>query len=201
MGEGVIAEIMPFGEYSLNESRIGGAVLADNKEGRVDALLLEDVQDFGRPVRARSIVERQRDFARHFSSPPDHKRGGHFRVGLSRDRGVRVVDFDRARACRGFSRNLQKLAASNEIDVGARVDGFERGWRRRAIVSGHDLPDGWIFGAEPPQSVASRAIFIGGAQMVISCHRVEEPDTMGTAIFQIREARIERLGIEFDRHL
>ena len=45
--ERMVAEIVPFGEHSLNKSRIGGAVLADNEEGRVDALLLEDVQDLG----------------------------------------------------------------------------------------------------------------------------------------------------------
>ena len=37
--------------------------------------------------------------------------------------------------------------------------------------------------------------------MVIGCHRVEEPNTVRAAVFQIREARIERLGIEVDRHL
>ena len=50
MGEGVIAEIVPLGESSLHKSRIGGAVLADDEEGRVDALFLQDVEDFRRPM-------------------------------------------------------------------------------------------------------------------------------------------------------
>ena len=40
VGEGVIAEIVPFRQDALHEPRIGGAVLPDDEEGRMNALFL-----------------------------------------------------------------------------------------------------------------------------------------------------------------
>ena len=51
VGEGVVAEIVPLGQHALHEPRMGRAVLADDEEGRVNALLLQDVEDFWRPLR------------------------------------------------------------------------------------------------------------------------------------------------------
>ena len=43
MREGVIADLMALGQHALDKPRVGLAVLSDDEEGRLDALLLQDI--------------------------------------------------------------------------------------------------------------------------------------------------------------
>ena len=90
VGEGVIAEIVPFRQHALHEPRIGRAVLSDDEEGRVDALRLQDIEDFGRPFGAWAIVEGERELARNLPAAADHEGGGHLCIGFPDDGGVRA---------------------------------------------------------------------------------------------------------------
>ena len=57
MGKSVIADVVSLGEDAPQQVRIGLGVLADDEETGVNAFLLQHVEDLGRPVRIRTVVE------------------------------------------------------------------------------------------------------------------------------------------------
>ena len=86
----------------------------------------------------------------------------------------------------------------DEVHVVRRQDFGERGRRRRIIGSRKDGPDRGVLRAKSPERIADRAVFVRRAQLIVSRHRVEEPNPVRSAGVAIGIAGVERLGIEFD---
>ncbi len=57
MRERVIADVMAFFIFALDEFRDGTGILTDDEEGGVDMLFLQDVEDLRRPGRIWPVVE------------------------------------------------------------------------------------------------------------------------------------------------
>jgi len=55
----VVADVVAGGEGAAHQLRMLFRVVADDEEGGLDALLLEDVEDLGRIARVRAVVEGQ----------------------------------------------------------------------------------------------------------------------------------------------
>ena len=146
VGEGVIADLVALGEDALDEAGICLAVLADDEERRLDALLLQDVEDLRRPLGARAIVERQRHLVRHPAGAADDIGGRDLRERLRRDETMRLVGLERAGAIRRLGGDIEDLALTFDVDVAARNDRLQlrRDCRRhrggRAATRSMDLP-------------------------------------------------------------
>ena len=65
MGEGVVADLVAFGEDALDQPRMGLGVGADDEETRLDVLFLQDIENRRRPLRVRPVVECQRQRMGH----------------------------------------------------------------------------------------------------------------------------------------
>ena len=62
MGIGVVADLIAFAHDALHEADILQGLIADHHERAFDVLLLEDVEDSGRPFGIGAVVKRERDF-------------------------------------------------------------------------------------------------------------------------------------------
>src|SRR4030095_3485583 len=84
MREGVVTDIMSLGQDALHQARTSLGILTDDEETRVDALLLENIEDLRRPVGIGPVVEGERELARCRPRTFDD-------IGC-RERGVLLVD-------------------------------------------------------------------------------------------------------------
>src|SRR5438552_2981222 len=74
MRVGVAADLVALADHALEQAALGEGILADNEEGRVNLLLLEDVEDMRCPARVRTVVEGQRDLTRAIACSSDCER-------------------------------------------------------------------------------------------------------------------------------
>ena len=116
-------------------------VLADDEEARMNALLLEDVEDLRRPVRVGPVVEGQRELARCVAPVRSMTKGvGTRRIFL-------VDDLSRSPSISKVARTLgrllgyvQDLALAFEVDVLASPNAVEVLGRRRVVATAKGRP-------------------------------------------------------------
>ena len=60
----MISDLVSFLDFPQDDFGVGGDVLPDHKKGRMDIVLLQQIEDFVRLGGMRSVVERESDFLR-----------------------------------------------------------------------------------------------------------------------------------------
>ena len=117
MRECVISYLVAFRENALHKARIGFRIAADDEERRRDVLRLQDIEDFRRVFRIRTIVEGERKLGLAVARLTNDERRRQLRIGFIIDVASILVDFDAARSRRRLCLHAQDFALPLEIDV------------------------------------------------------------------------------------
>ncbi len=116
MRKRVVADVVAFLVFALDNIRRGTGIFTDDEEGGFDVLCLQDVENLRRPGGVWPVVEGQRDFFWLGAEALDDERGRQSFIVLIDDvarLGVQLVD---TLAARGLRRNVQDFALILEID-------------------------------------------------------------------------------------
>ena len=202
MGEGVVADLVAFGEDALDQPGMGLGVGADDEEARLDVLFLQDVENCRRPLRIRPVVEGQRQRMRHQADAPDDISRRQFRIGFVVDVAGLGVDLEGAAAGGRIGLDAQDFAFAFEVHVRIGRDVLQRGRRRGAVRPAEHGPHRRVLAAQPPQGVTGRLIDVGGVDLVVGGDAVQEPDlVLHLVVFDVGEMRVVGVGIEIDARL
>jgi hypothetical protein len=91
---------MALGKHAPHQIRMGLRAVADDEEAGVNAFVLQDVEDLGRPYRVGAIVEGQRELARLVARSLDDEGRWDAGIGLVVDVAGILVDLQGSRSRR-----------------------------------------------------------------------------------------------------
>ena len=201
----MVADLVAFAGQPLHEANVLSRLGADEEEGAFDVSLLEDVENFGRPLGVGTVVEGDGNLI-GMVAVVLHGVGAGIHVHvlivdqLLARIGFVLVDGDGALAGLGQAGDAHDVALTLDVDVVARGDVAESLERLRGGGFVPDAPQGVVFHAQTPQGEGGQAQLAGRAQLVQHGDAVEEPDHVApVGVFvDVLEVRIERIVVEVE---
>ena len=178
---------------------------ADEHEGALDVLLLQDVEDLRRPLGIGAVVEGERKLVGMVAVLLDGIGARiHIHVLVDDELLARVrlvgVHFHGALAGLGQAGDAQNISVALGVDVVAGLHGAQRLQRGRIAGLVPDVPQRAVFLAQAPQGKGLQAELARGAHLVQERDAVEKPHHVALVIVfvDVLEVRIERVVVEIE---
>ena len=218
MSEGVIADLVTFGNLALKQIGVQFAVQSDHKKRRRRVCLLQLVEDLRCVFGIGAVVKGQRDLVSCGAVASDHPGGRKLGNRLGRDEAADRVELYFACALPGFGRYAQHLAgwiasrrrlrAPTVLIAEPIPVGHSHQLRSRLCVerdiSTKEGPKRGVFASEPPQCYSASTERPAHRYLVESRYRIEHPNLMAllfaVVLFDPFELRVERRRIEFNSY-
>ncbi len=199
MGERVVPDFVAFAVDALGQAAEFLCLDSDQKECSGHMFAFEDVENLGRPLWVRTVVEGHRELVLASAIARDAIRLRQALEIFTVNEAGLLVYAEFAFAVGGLRLDVQDFAFALHVNVLAGRDVFQS--VGGVGFSGHvpNPPQGAVFSAESPQGEGLDAEQLGGAHLVQSRHRIEEPDIVAEVIVVfVAEVRVERVAIEIN---
>src|SRR5271165_2109187 len=201
MREGVVADIVTLGVHSPDQIRRTQNVTSDQVEGRVHALVPEDVEDPPGESSVRSIVKCERD-GRRIGRPPDAQLTAKGRLDYLRtDHESDSSVVDNPAPAHGVRPRRQQRPLHETIVPVTGGDALQSAQREliRTPPERDRVPYARILKSETPDCDAGDRHRHGGPCLIERGHAVEQPDPVpSTVISVVAEVGDQRILVEFE---